>query len=89
MSGIWSIDMEQSFAVNPWLQMQVPLTHLPLEVQSLGHKFSTISEISGGISGFSSLLSLTYEDMFLPIISPHSFISNVTAEKANEVSPDS
>ena len=27
--------------------------------------------------------------MFLPIISPHSFISNVTAERANEVSPDS
>ena len=63
------------------------LTHLPLNVQSLGHKFSTISDISGGISGSSSLLSLTYEDMFLPIISPHSFISNVTAERANEVSP--
>lgn len=63
------------------------LTHLPLNVQSLGHRFSTISDTSGGISGFSSPLSLTYEDTFLPIISPHSFISNVTAERANEVSP--
>ena len=83
------MDIEQSFAVNPWLQIQVRLTHLPLKVQSLGHKFSTISEISRGISGFSPLLSLTYEEMFLPIISPQSFISNVTAERANEVSPDS
>lgn len=89
ISGIWLIDAPQSLAVKPSLQMHDPLTHLPLKVQSFGHNISTMSDRSEGISGAaaSPLLSFAREEIFLPAISPHSFIITVTIEIANEVSP--
>lgn len=87
IAGICLVDTAQSWAVNPLLQMQEPLTHLPLKVQSLGHSCSTMSDTRGELAGFSSLVSFTYEDRFLPTIPPHSFNSIEATEIAKDVSP--
>ena len=81
------MDIAQSSAVYPSLHIQDLFTHLPLKVQSFGHIISVTFDKKEGIVPFSSVLLFTYDDRFLPAISPHSFISKVTAEIANEVSP--
>lgn len=87
ISGICSVDIAQSWAVNPSLQMHEPLTHLPLKEQSLGHSRSTTSDTKEELLGSSPLLLFTYENRFLPAVSPHSFISTVATDIAKDVSP--
>lgn len=87
ISGICSVDIAQSWAVNPSLQMHEPLTHFPLKVQSFGHSRSTISDTREELLGSSPLLSFTCENRFLPATSPHSLISTEATEIAKEVSP--
>ena len=81
------MDTAQSSAVNSLLQMHDPLTHLPLNMQSLGQSFSMMFVKKDGTFCFSSLLSLILEERFLPTIPPHSLIIKETADVAYEVSP--
>ncbi len=87
IEGICSVEIAQSLAVYPLLQMHEPLTHLPLKVQSFGHRSLTMSVSIEELAGFSPTPSLTFEDRFLPMIPPHSFISKEIAEIAKDVSP--
>ena len=81
------MDTAQSSAVNSLLQIHDPLTHLPFNVQSLGQSFSMMFVKKDGTLCFSSLLSLIFEERFLPTIPPHSLIIKETADVAYEVSP--
>ena len=65
------MDTAQSSAVNSLLQIHDPLTHLPLNVQSLGQSFSMMFVNKDRSFCFSSLLSLIFEERFLPTIPPH------------------
>lgn len=82
IEGICFVEIAQSLEVNPWLQMQDPLTHFPLKVQSFGHRRSATSDRKEESSDFSSLLSFKREDRFLPTIPPHSFRSKEAADIA-------
>ena len=53
--GISSSLIEQSSAINPSLQMQVPFVQFPLKLQSFGHRFCAI--FTGGTKFPSSSLS--------------------------------
>lgn len=74
------VDIAQSLAVNPLLQMHELLTH------SFGHSLSARFE-RREFFGFPSPLSFAYEDRFLPTIAPHSFNSTAAVEIAKDVSP--
>ena len=58
--GISSSLIEQSSAINPSLQIQVPFVQFPLKLQSFGHRFCTI--FTGGTEFPSS--SLSYAEKF-------------------------
>lgn len=70
------------------LQTQEPLTHLPLNVQSLGQRSWAIVSTIGGIVGVVSLVvSFELTVMFSIITSLHSFINIETAPIAKDRSP--
>ena len=72
------MDIEQSAAVNPSAQMQVPFEQFPLKLQSLGHIFpSTSSNIST-----SFLVLFVAVDVFLMVISPQSLVNIETEARA-------
>ena len=81
------METAQSSAVNSLLQMHDPLTHSPLNVQSLGQSFLMMFVKKDGSFCSSSLLSLIFEERFLPTIPPHSLIIKDTADVAYVVSP--
>ena len=77
--------MEQSSAVQPLSQRHDPLTHLPLNAQSLGHMIFAIWSNIVGIS--TSVWSVTLNVIFRTTSSLHSLIKRETAPMAKERSP--
>ena len=77
-------DIEQSFAVNPSLQIQEPLTHFPLNEQSFGHILWAMSDKMEELESpwLLSSLSLEYDERFLPTIWPQLFRRTDIAEIA-------
>lgn len=84
IKGVFWSDIEQSFAVNPSLQMQEPLIHFPFNEQSFGHILWAILDKMEELESpwLLLLLSLEYDERFLATVWPQSFRSTDIAEIA-------